>query len=165
MRQSRTHYFTREKMKFQMCLKVFLERTSIFVSLFLIYHIWLCLHQHSTPSIFVSEKGLPSLKDCLHSLQRGRCRKIEPFSFLVCCYFFFCFSLFSFMRYIAQSFTIRLTETFSKPNCFVFAFLLDRKACQSPIMETGRWKVSVSGSNGLQKTHPRKTQNMTGRCC
>ena len=164
MRQSRTHYFTREKMKFQMCLKVFLERTSIFVSLFLIYMFdYVCiniLHQ-----VFLSVKKVyHSLKDCLHSLQRGRCRKIEPFSFLVCCYFFFAF-LFSLLWDIAQSFTIRLTETFSKPNCFVFAFLLDRKACQSPIMETGRWKVSVSGSNGLQKTHPRKTQNMTGRCC
>ena len=153
-------------MKFQMCLEFFFVGTYLNICFSLINLSCLIMFASTFyTKYFWVKKVYHSLKDCPHCLQRGRCRKIGLFSFLVCCYFFFCFSLFSFMRYIAQSFTIRLTETFSKPNCFVFAFLLDRKACQSPIMETGRWKVSVSGSNGLQKTHPRKTQNMTGRCC
>ena len=118
---------------------------------------------------FWVKKVYHSLKDCPHCLQRGRCRKIGLFSFLVCCslFFFFFFAfLFSLLWEILHNL---LQSGCQKPfqNLIVsfFAFLLDRKACQSPIMETGRWKVSVSGSNGLLKTHPRKTQNMTGRCC
>lgn len=101
------------------------------------------------------KKVYHSLKDYPHCLQRGRCRKIGLFSFLVCCSFFFFFFAFPF------SLSWETLHNFLQSGCqkpfqnlivSFFAFLLDRKACQSPIMETGRWKVSVSGSNGLLDT-------------